>query len=231
MSEDIKILLPCNVDLEAYLHDLEDGGYTSLMDNVTVAEHVWNDGEITTPATCSAVGVKTFTCSLDSAHTRTEDVAIVADAHAWNDGEITTPATCSAVGVKTFTCTHNSEHTRTEDVAIVADAHSFGDWKAEIPATTENEGTKAHKTCALCQKHFDANGNEMTDLAIAKLTPTTPTESESTPPTSDESEKESLSGGAIAGIVTGSTVVAGASGFSLFWFVIKKKKWSDLFGK
>ena len=188
MSEDIEILLPCNVDLEAYLYDLEDRGYTSLMDNVTVAEHVWNDGEITTPATCSAVGVKTFTC------------------------------------------THNSEHTRTEDVAIVADAHSFGDWKAEIPATTEKEGTKAHKTCALCQKHFDANGNEMTDLAIAKLTPTT-TEPESTPPTSDELENDGLSGGAIVGVVAGSTATAGVGGFSLFWFVIKKKKWSDLFHK
>ena len=39
-----------------------------------------------------------------------------------------------------------------------------------------------------------------------------------------------LSGGAIAAIVSGSTVTAGAGGFSLFWFVIKKKSWADLLG-
>lgn len=37
-----------------------------------------------------------------------------------------------------------------------------------------------------------------------------------------------MSGGAIAGIATGSVAVAGAGGFSLFWFVIKKKSWADL---
>lgn len=43
-----------------------------------------------------------------------------------------------------------------------------------------------------------------------------------------ESEKTGLSGGAIAGIVVGSVAVAGLGGFSLFWFVIKKKKFADL---
>ena len=37
-----------------------------------------------------------------------------------------------------------------------------------------------------------------------------------------------LSGGAITGIVIASVAVIGVGGFSLFWFVIKKKKWSDL---
>ena len=46
-----------------------------------------------------------------------------------------------------------------------------------------------------------------------------------------ELEKEGLSGGAIAGITAGSATALGAGGFSLFWFVIKKKKWSDLFKK
>ena len=37
-----------------------------------------------------------------------------------------------------------------------------------------------------------------------------------------------LSGGAITAIVIASVAVIGVGGFSLFWFVIKKKKWSDL---
>ena len=40
-----------------------------------------------------------------------------------------------------------------------------------------------------------------------------------------------LSGGAIAGIVIGSVVVAGLGGFAIFWFVIKKKSFKDLFPK
>ncbi len=43
-------------------------------------------------------------------------------------------------------------------------------------------------------------------------------------------ESFELSGGAIAGIVIGSVAALGGGGFSLFWFVIKKKKWSDLIG-
>ena len=41
-------------------------------------------------------------------------------------------------------------------------------------------------------------------------------------------EKGGLSGGAIAGIAVGSVAVAGLGGFSLFWFVIKKKSFADL---
>ena len=36
--------------------------------------HVWNDGEVTTPATCTTAGVKTFTCTKDSSHTKTEEI-------------------------------------------------------------------------------------------------------------------------------------------------------------
>ena len=36
-----------------------------------------------------------------------------------------------------------------------------------------------------------------------------------------------LSGGAIAGIVIGSILVAGIAGFAIVWFVIKKKTWAD----
>ncbi|MGM9683199.1 MAG: InlB B-repeat-containing protein, partial [Eubacteriales bacterium] len=44
----------------------------------------------------------------------------------------------------------------------------------------------------------------------------------------EQPEKTGLSGGAIAGITVGSVAVAGIGGFSVFWFVIKKKKFADL---
>ena len=47
-------------------------------------------------------------------------------------------------------------------------------------------------------------------------------------PEVEQPEKIGLSGGAIAGIAVGSVIVVGLGGFSLFWFVIKKKKFADL---
>ena len=46
---------------------------------------------------------------------------------------------------------------------------------------------------------------------------------EVTPP-----DAKGLSGGAIAGIVTGSVAVAGIGGFAIFWFAIKKKSFAEL---
>ena len=41
-------------------------------------------------------------------------------------------------------------------------------------------------------------------------------------------KNDGLSGGAIAGIVTGSAAVAGLGGFSIVWFAVKKKTFADL---
>ena len=54
--------------------------------------------------------------------------------------------------------------------------------------------------------------------------PVTPDE----PVAPEQPSKKGLSGGAIAGIVIGSTVVVGLGGFAVFWFVIKKKTFADL---
>lgn len=40
--------------------------------------------------------------------------------------------------------------------------------------------------------------------------------------------KDGLSGGAIAGIVIGSVLLAGIGGFAIFWFAVKKKTFADL---
>jgi len=47
-------------------------------------------------------------------------------------------------------------------------AHTFGEWQNEVAATCVATGTKAHKTCSTCHKHFQADGvTEITDLTIA----------------------------------------------------------------
>ena len=56
-----------------------------------------------------------------------------------------------------------------ESSLVIAKAHKFGAWVPEVPATEETEGTKGHKDCDFCGKHFDENGTEIADLTIAKL--------------------------------------------------------------
>lgn len=56
-----------------------------------------------------------------------------------------------------------------ESSLVIAKAHKFGTWIAEVPATEEKEGTKGHKDCDFCGKHFDENGTEIADLTISKL--------------------------------------------------------------
>lgn len=44
--------------------------------------------------------------------------------------------------------------------------HNFGSWQAEVTATCTSSGTVAHKDCLSCGKHFDAEDNEIADIAI-----------------------------------------------------------------
>ena len=63
-----------------------------------LADHTWNDGVVTTPATCGAKGTKTFTCSVCNG-TKTEEIAKLTT-HTWN-------ATTGKCSVCTADCTHN----------------------------------------------------------------------------------------------------------------------------
>lgn len=87
-------------------------------------------------------------------------------------------ATCSAKGTEAhFECSachkifdsSKAEKTAAElEFAIDNNAHRFGTWQNEKSANCATEGTKAHKDCEYCGKHFDQNGTEMTDLTIQR---------------------------------------------------------------
>ena len=82
--------------------------------------HAFGDWEETTPATCTADGVKTRTCACGETETQT----IPATGHTFGDWEETTPATCTADGVETRTCSACGE---TETRAIPATGHVDAD--------------------------------------------------------------------------------------------------------
>lgn len=88
-------------------------------------EHVWDDGVVTTPATCEEAGVMTYTCTLCG---ETKTAAIDALGHDWDDGVVTTEATCGTDGVMTYTCANCGE-TKTEVIKATGD-HK-GPWTYE----------------------------------------------------------------------------------------------------
>ena len=110
-------------------------GYVQSSGSVIAKKaHTWNDGVITTPATCAVEGVKTFTCTVCSA-TKTEPVAKT-NSHNYgyeyydNDGELWERYVCSVCGnikaenkhvhdyqfsgpVENLSFFHEAEYTRT----------------------------------------------------------------------------------------------------------------------
>ncbi|MCR5689572.1 MAG: leucine-rich repeat protein [Clostridiales bacterium] len=77
--------------------------------------HSWDAGKITTPATCSAKGVRTYTCTICK-DTKTGDVAVNANNHSWGEWVITTEPTESKEGSATAICTLDPSHSTTVKV-------------------------------------------------------------------------------------------------------------------
>ena len=46
-------------------------------------DHAWDSGRVTTPATCTGKGVRTYTCTRHSSHTKTEDIPALNHSFAW----------------------------------------------------------------------------------------------------------------------------------------------------
>ncbi|MBQ8025710.1 MAG: hypothetical protein IJ259_04750, partial [Oscillospiraceae bacterium] len=67
-------------------------------------DHDWDDGVVTTAATCTEDGVKTFTCKRDASHTKTEAIPAAGheyrESYTWADDNstVTGTATCNVCG-------------------------------------------------------------------------------------------------------------------------------------
>ena len=78
----------------------------------TVGDHSWNAGEVTTPATCTTPGVRTYTCTKNPAHTRTEPIPALN--HLFKTYVYNNDATTEADGTETAKCERcNETDTRT----------------------------------------------------------------------------------------------------------------------
>lgn len=140
---------------------------------ITIAKiaHSWNDGEITTPATCLATGVKTYTCTV-CGETKTETIAkkshtletIVAIAPTCETDGIKTHHKCSECN-KLFADTLGTVEITSEDIIDSSTGHDWGDWVETTPATVDEEGVKT-RICKKDSSHKEATTIDRLPYAI-----------------------------------------------------------------
>ena len=137
---------------------------TCLCGDTQYANHTWNSGTVTTQSTCTATGLRTYTCTGCNA-TKTEAISVKGHNygswqnhnstqhkktcscgdvqyanHTWNSGTTTKAATHTEEGIKTYTCT-GCNATKTEAIAKLS-GHTYGAW--------ENYDRLQHKRVCAC---------------------------------------------------------------------------------
>ena len=144
-------------------------------------EHTWNEGEITTQATCTTDGVMTYTCT-GCGEIKTEVIAATGhsfettwsydetshwhaatcghagekadvNTHTYDEG-VVTPATCEKDGAITYTCTECGRQYQSVINQLGHDLETV----SEVPATCTKDGKKAYNHCSRCGKNYDDGG-------------------------------------------------------------------------
>ena len=106
--------------------------------------HDWDEGKVTTEATCKNTGVKTYTCN-NCSETKTEVIPMTD--HIWDNGKVTTKPSCITPGIKTYTCTV-CQKTKTEE--IPATGHQHTEVRNVKEATCTKEGYTGDTYCTDC---------------------------------------------------------------------------------
>ena len=136
-------------------------------------------------ATCQAPGRKGYKhcsiCDKDYDASNTEitdfDIPVNPDGHELGDLVAEVPATCKDTGVKAHRvcnlCGKSCDPITRKEIADLTipttNNHTYGELIPEVPATTTEFGVKEHKDCTVCERHFDKDGNKITELRIAKI--------------------------------------------------------------
>ena len=135
---------------EAKWNSITVGEQNDPFQNATVhyLEHQWNNGEITTPATCTEDGVKTYTCSVCK-ETKTETVEKLG--HAFGAVEMIKAPTCTETGISGKRCQHEGCEEIDNETEIPATGHQWDGGEITTPATCTENGVKTF-TCSACKE-------------------------------------------------------------------------------
>ena len=112
-------------------------------------DHAWDSGRVTKPATCTEKGIKTYTCTRHSSHTKNEDIPALNHSFAGQAYFSDNNATCEQDGTKTAKCVRYGEGgCMATDTVTDTDSklgHLFEDYISNNDATYARDGTKTAK--------------------------------------------------------------------------------------
>lgn len=237
-----------------FTEDKTETTYANLTLAISPDAHDFDTWHDEVPATCSTAGTKGYKdCKTCRNHYASDGItkidnlvlAVDPDNHTYTAWIPETPATETSNGTKGhYDCSgcskhFDSDHIELTDLVIpmlqkveitVVGGTGEGTYlqgtEITITANSAPEG-KVFKGWQNASGEIVSTSAEYTFIVSSETTLTAVYEDEPTTPT-DDHENKGLNGGAIAGIVIGSTLVASLGGFALVWFVIKKKSWAEL---
>ncbi|MBQ9879092.1 MAG: hypothetical protein IJM45_01525 [Clostridia bacterium] len=140
--------------------------------HIETSAHTWNAGAVTTPATCKATGVKTYTCTVCNA-TETETIAKDMTRHiGGTEIRNAKSATCGANGYTGDTYCKGCGAKLASGSEIPATGHAYGGWTVEKAATCTEKGSE-RRVCANDNSHVEtrdivATGHGETEVRNAK---------------------------------------------------------------
>ena len=114
-------------------------------------DHAWDSGRVTKPATCTEKGIKTYTCTRHSSHTKNEDIPALNHSFAGQEYVSDNNATCGQDGTKTIRCVRYGTGGCTETDTVTDTDSKLGhffeveDYVSNNDATCEQDGTKTAK--------------------------------------------------------------------------------------
>ena len=146
------------------------------------AAHTWGDGVVTTPATCTKAGVKTYTCDVCKA-TKTEPIPVIAHQYEWKHDETNHWQECSVCHDIIDKAEHTYASHKCEDTATCTKAecgyvkpagqHNWDEGKVTTPATCTTDGVKTY-TCKVCSETktepIKASGHSLTKVEAVAAT-------------------------------------------------------------
>ena len=112
--------------------------------------HTWNSGTITKAATCSATGVKTYTCTVCNA-TKTETIAVSPNNHVNTTNTAATASTCTAKGYTAGVYCNDCKKYISGHAEQPLAAHQPTTQNAKA-ATCTAEGYTGDQVCTVCKQ-------------------------------------------------------------------------------
>ncbi len=114
------------------------------MPNIPEHDHVWGEAEVTTPATCLATGVRTYTCSV-CGETREEEIPVTEHNPVTVPG---VPATCKSTGLTESVSCSICGQVFTAPAILPKTGHN---WQEKVTPAKIGKNGKLSLTCTVCK--------------------------------------------------------------------------------